>query len=168
MRSLGWALAACLCLVSTAHADDTAQRRYVCVDGTRLLSRPAAFSKSVARLHKGQALVAATPSHGYVRVSVDLASGTVTGYIAARALQDDRPKLDAGATASSDASAQEVAAATKGFNRQIETNLRAADTKGGYMKLDQALGRTGFSDPVAGLEGWRSQGKLGEFQGGAQ
>ncbi|HTB34663.1 MAG TPA: hypothetical protein VK842_07350 [bacterium] len=168
MRSLGWALAACLCLLSAAHADDTAQRRYVCVDGTRLLSRPAAFSKSLARLRKGQSLAASAPSRGYVHVSVDLASGTVTGYIPARALQDSRPKLDAGATASSDASAQEVAAATKGFNRQIEANLRASDTKGGYLKLDQALGRTGFSDPVAGLADWRSQGRIGEFQGGAQ
>lgn len=168
MRSLGWALAACLCLVSPAHADDTAQRRYVCVDGTRLLSRPAAFSKSLARLRKGQALAAVAPSHGYVRVSVDLASGTLTGYVPARSLQDDRPKLGSGATASSDASAQEVAAATKGFNRQIEANLRASDTKGGYVKLDQALGRTGFSDPVGGLADWRSQGRIGEFQGGGQ
>ena len=149
-------------------AADQAQRRYICVDGTRVLSRPAAFAKTVVKLRKGMSVAAAAPVHGYVRVSVDLGKGTLTGYVPARALQESRPKLGSGAQASSDASAQEVAAATKGFNRQIEANLRASDTQGGYAKLDQALGRSGFGDPVDGLEAWRSQGKLGEFQGGAR
>jgi hypothetical protein len=168
MRVFLLALCVGLGLAATARADDAAQRRYVCVEGTRLLSRPAAFARKLAKLHKGQALVAAAPSHGYVRVSVDLESGTVTGYVAARALQDSRPRLGSGGQASNDASAQEVAAATKGFNRQIEANLRAADTKGGYAKLDQALARSGFSDPVDGLASFRSQGKVGEYQGGGQ
>jgi hypothetical protein len=170
MRSplLSAALGLGLACAAALPAADQAQRRYICVDGTRVLSRPAAFAKAVVKLRKGTAVTAAPPSHGYVHVSVDLGKGTLTGYVPARSLQDSRPKLGSGATASSDASAQEVAAATKGFNRQIEANLRASDTQGGYAKLDQALARSGFSDPVDGLESWRSQGKVGEFQGGAQ
>lgn len=159
------ALLLVLALSATLAADSPPSTQYVTLEGTRLLATPAAFGRSLAKLHKGQSLQAWPAKGGYVKVSLSLGGVGKMGFVALRSLQDHRPKLGAGAVASGDASAQEVAAATKGFNSQVEAKLRSGDVKGGYARLDQGLARTGMADPVASLEGWRREGRLGEFQG---
>jgi hypothetical protein len=60
-----------------------------------------------------------------------------------------------------------VAAATKGFNSQVEANYSKDNPALDFKQLDRLEARTLFTDPVAGLEGFRKTGKLGEFSGGS-
>ena len=141
---------------------------YVTLDNTRLLSKPSAFAKKLKTLKAGIMVKAEAPKNGYVKVTVPLGEDTVSGYLSVRALQKDRPKLTAAVHKSGDASAEEVAAATKGFNKQIEADLRSQDSGDGYQKLDQALSRTAMDAPLDKLEGFREKGKLGEFKEGGE
>src|SRR3954471_177252 len=101
-----------LALPSLASAE--AVKRYVTLDGTRLLSKPAAFSKSLGSLKKGDAVMAEKASHGYYKVKVQTGSHAQdSGYLSGRALQENKPRIGVVAK-SHDASAEEVAAATKG------------------------------------------------------
>jgi hypothetical protein len=93
---------------------------------------------------------------------------SVTGYLPLRAVQKSRPKLTTAARKSSDASAEEVAAATKGFNEQVEAGLRGSGQNTGFERLDKALARTKFEDPMGQLEGFRKAGQLGEFKEGGE
>src|SRR5882757_9358660 len=109
----------CLALPGLLGAD--AVKRYVTLDGTRLLTKPAAFSKSLGTLHKGDSVMAEKAKNGYYKVKVTSGNlSQVLGYLSSRALQENRPKIGVMASKGSDASAEEVAAATKGFNKQVE------------------------------------------------
>ena len=169
MRSLIVALLLCLPLAAPLRADDdTPTSRYVTLDSTRLLAKPSAFGKTLAKLKRGQMVTVYATKNGYSKVNVSLDSGDKMGFLSVHSIQDHKPKMTAAVHASGDASAAEVAAATKGFNKQIETDLRAKDTKGGYKRLDEALGRTGFDDPQGILANFREQGKLGEYKEGGE
>jgi hypothetical protein len=159
-----WALSLALLAAASLHGDPTKQ--YICLDGTRLLSRPAAFSRAVKILKKGTAVMAEDPKNGYVKVSVD---DDTSGYLSVRSLQAHKPKLTADAKASGDASAEEVAAATKGFNKQIEAKLRSqGDNEKNYAKLDKLIARSTVADPEGSLEDFRQAGRLGEFKQGGE
>ena len=142
--------------------------RYVELDGTRLLATPSAFGRTLAKLPKGTVLRAWPAGIAYLRVSVSVGGAAKQGYIALRSLSERRPRLTANAHASADASAQEMAAATKGFNQQIEDDRRAKDTTGGYKRLDIGLARTRFDHPLAETEAFRREGGLGEFKEGGR
>jgi hypothetical protein len=169
VRSLLCLLLGLLLASAPRRADDAVPKtRYVMLDGTRLLATPAAFGKTLAKLAKGTAVQCFPAKPGYLKVAVTVDGTPKMGFIPARSLQDQRPKLYAGARSSTDASAHEMAAATKGFNKQIEDDLRAKDTAGGYKRLDEALARTTVNDPLAEGAPFRKAGSLGEFKGGAQ
>jgi hypothetical protein len=158
-----WALILALLASASLHAEATKQ--YVSLNGTRLLSKPAAFAKANATLKKGTVVWADAAKNGYVKVKVD--DGGATGYLNVRALQASKPKLSASAKKSSDASAEEVAAATKGFNKQIEADLRKdGKSEDNYGKLDKLIERSKVEDPQGGGEGFREKGQLGEFKKG--
>ena len=161
-----WALSLALLAAASLHAEATKQ--YVSLDGTRLLSKPAAFAKANATLKKGTAVMAEAPKNGYVKVKLLNEDGT-SGYLSVRALQAGKPKLTANAKKSSDASSEEVAAATKGFNKQVEADLRKdGKSEGSYEKLDKLIDRTKVEDPQGGLEGFREKGQLGEYKKGGE
>jgi hypothetical protein len=163
MRHLAFAFA--LILSASLHAEATKQ--YVSLDGTRLLSKPAAFAKANATLKKGTVVWADAAKNGYVKVKVEATDAT--GYLNVRALQGSKPKLTASAKKSGDASAEEVAAATKGFNKQVEADLRKdGKSEGGYDKLDKLIERSKVEDPQTGGEGFREKGQLGEFKKGGE
>jgi len=67
------------------------------------------------------------------------------------------------ASKGSDASAEEVAAATKGFNKQVEAEYKKKNAKLDYDQVNSLLERTAFENPKENLEGFREKGKLGEF-----
>lgn len=142
--------------------------RYVELGGTRLLATPSAFGRTLAKLPRGAVLRAWPAGIAYLRVSVTVGGSVRQGYVALRSLAEHRPRLSADAHASTDASATEMAAATKGFNQQIENDRRAKDTTGGYKRLDIGLARTGFAHPLAETEAFRRDGGLGEFKAGGQ
>ncbi len=165
-----WALALSLLATASLHAQATKQ--FVSLDGTRLLSKPAAFAKANGNLKKGTVVMADEAKNGYVKVRVtdeDSKLDGSSGYLSVRALQKGKPKMTASAKKSGDASAEEVAAATKGFNKQIESDLRKnGDNEAGYKKLDALLARSKVEDPQGGGEGFREKGKLGEFKEGGE
>lgn len=142
--------------------------QYVSADGTRLLSKPQAFAKAVKTLKRGTLVKAGKPKAGYLKVTVPMGEDTVSGYLPLRAVQKSRPSLTAKARKSGDASAEEVAAATKGFNKQVEADLRQSGGNAGFDSLDSALARTKVEDPMGGLEKFREEGKLGEFKEGGE
>jgi hypothetical protein len=168
LSRLGRALGLALALAAPLRATDDGVVRYVVLDSTRLLASPAAFSKTLAKLAKGQALRAWPARTGYLKVSVMVGDAPKTGFVALRSLMDHRPRLTSNASASTDASAHEMAAATKGFNQQIEDDRRAKDTAGGYARLDLGLARTTMADPLAETEAFRRAGSLGEFKEGGR
>ena len=139
-------------------------KRYITLNGTRLLSKPAAFSKSLGTLHKGDVVMAEKAQNGYYKVKVtqgDLSS--VSGYLSAKALQADKPRIGVMANKSGDASAEEVAAATKGFNKQVEAEYKKGNAKLDYDLVTKLEERTRIENPRESLEGFRQNGKLGEF-----
>lgn len=160
------ALLMALALPLAAAEELTSQ--YVSADGTRLLSKPQAFAKAVKTLKKGTMVKAGKPKAGYVKVSYSTGEETLTGYLPLRAIQKNRPSLTAKARKSGDASAEEVAAATKGFNKQVEADMRKSGDASGYTSLDTALERSKVEDPMGGLEKFREEGKLGEFKEGGE
>src|SRR5262245_38834962 len=116
-----WALS--LLLLAAASLRAEASKQFVSLDGTRLLSKPAAVAKPVATLKAGTLVWADAAKNGYAKVKVDESGDT--GYLNVRAFQKSKPKKSlASAKKSGDASAEEVAAATKGFNKQVEADLR--------------------------------------------
>src|SRR6478609_5050215 len=86
-----------LCLALPIGLGAEAVKRYVTLDGTRLLSKPAAFSKNYGTLRKGQAVMAEKAQKGYYEVKLVLREGEErehsTGYLSGRALQENRPKI---------------------------------------------------------------------------
>lgn len=141
-----------------------AVKRYVTLDGTRLLSKPAAFSKSLGTLHKGDVVMAEKARNGYYKVKVTQGNlNQVSGYLSARALQENKPKIGVMANKGSDASAEEVAAATKGFNKQVEAEYKKKNAKLDYDQVDTLMSRTQFENPKENLDGFREKGKLGEY-----
>lgn len=170
MRALTLFLSLCLALplaAAKAAPTPTTTNQYVSAD-TRLLARPSAFGKSVRTLKKGTLVKAEKPRNGYIKVSVPMGEQSVTGYLPVRAVQKSRPKLTTAARKSRDASAEEVAAATKGFNEQVEADLRGSGQNTGFERLDKALKRTKVEDPMGQLEGFRKAGQLGEFKEGGE
>lgn len=158
-------IALVLLVSASLHAEATKQ--YVTLDNTRLLSKPTAFAKAKATLKQNAVVWAEAPKNGYAKVRVDATDET--GYLSVRALQKTKGKSMANAKKSSDASAEEVAAATKGFNKQVEADLRKdGKNEGGYDKLDKLEKRSTVEDPQSNTESFREKGQLGEFQKGAE
>jgi hypothetical protein len=168
MRALALFLSLCLALpLAAAKAVPATTNQYVSAD-TRLLAKPSAFGKSVRTLKKGTLVKAEKPRNGYIKVVVPLGEQSVSGYLPLRAVQKSRPKLTTAARKSSDASAEEVAAATKGFNQQVEADLRGSGQDKGFERLDRALARSKVEDPMGQLEGFRKAGQLGEYKEGGE
>jgi hypothetical protein len=161
MRSL---ILCTLVLLAGALAADELKSQYITLDNTKLLAKPAAFSKTMKTLKKGMLVKVGKAKNGYVQATLPMGDDSVTGYLPVRALQDKRPSMTANAKKSGDASAEEVAAATKGFNKQIESDMRASSTGDGYKRLDKAIERTTVEDPAGQTETFREKGKIGEFK----
>ncbi len=160
-----------LLAVATAVSAE-AIKQYITLDGTRLLAKPTAFGKTYGKLKKGTSVWTELGSGGYLKVRVEPGSGNalaqVTGYIHKNAVQKNRPRILAKGESSKDASAEEVAAATKGFNKQVEAEYAKGNATLDYPKLDTLIERSRVADPASSNESFRQSGKLGEFSEAAQ
>jgi hypothetical protein len=137
--------------------------RYITFSGTRLLEKPSAFSKTLAKLNAGASVMVVKAQGAYLYVT----TGEKPGWIAVRAVQAAKPKIGSSAKASTDASAEEVAAATKGFNSDVEAKYSKDNPALDFKQLDRLIDRTFMADPLEQLKDFRQKGKLGEFSGGA-
>ncbi len=162
---------ALFCAANAARAEGV--KRYIQGEGVRLLAKPTAFAKSYGTLKKGQIVWAEKGPNGYFKVRVEPIDGQELaqelGYISGRALGSSKPKMQASARKGGNASAEEVAAATKGFNKQVEAQVRSQNAKLDFDLLDRLLQRTQETDPNSATEGFRKSGQLGEYAtGGGQ
>lgn len=161
-----------LCLSLSGLVEAAAVKQYVTLDGTRLLAKPTAFGRSYGKLKKGTAVFTEPGPGGYLKARIESGSGNslaqLTGYIHKNGVQKNSPRLSAKGGASKDASAEEVAAATKGFNKQVEAEYAKGNAQLDYGKLDTLIERSRVADPAASNEGFRKDGKLGEFSEAAQ
>lgn len=133
--------------------------RYISVSGTRLLSRHSAFSKTIDRLDAGTQVTVIKKYGSYLKVK----TSDSQGWIAARSVQTKKPKIGYSDKKTSDTSSEEVAAATKGFNSDVEGQYKKDNPKLDYDGLDKIEARTTVADPVKDLADFREKGKLGEF-----
>jgi hypothetical protein len=154
-----------LSLSFPAVAAEKKDYRYITISGTRLLAKPSAFSATITKLASGTKVWVVKTQGAYLYIST--ASAEKPGWIASRSVQSTKPRITAGAKGSSDASAEEVAAATKGFNSQVEAKYSKDNPKLNYGQLDALEARTAFPDPMEGLKDFRQKGKLGEFSEGS-
>lgn len=139
--------------------------RYISLSQTRLLSQASAFSKTLARLEARTAVEVLSQKGAYYQVK----AGPAKGWIPVHALQASLPRIGYNTRRSSDTSAEEVAAATKGFNSDIEAQYGQNNPALDYKMLDRLEARTAVADPLNNLAGFRRQGRIGEFApGGAQ
>jgi hypothetical protein len=142
--------------------DAAKEVRYVSVTDTRLLARPMAFSPALATLDAGDAVTVLGQSGNYLQVEV---RGR-TGFLPARAVQADRPAIGYSRRRTTDASSEEIAAATKGFSSEVEAEYRRDNPRLDYGLLDRLEARSGYRDPIAELAAFRREGKLGEHAEG--
>ncbi len=141
-----------------------AERSFVQVDGTRLLQRDFAFSRTLARLKAGQEVRVLQTRGDYDLVL----AGSRRGWIPLMALKGHRPQIGYSSQAGGQASTEEVAAATKGFNSDVEAEYKARNPSLDYSQLDRLEALTRFADPLDELRGFRRSGRLGEFSAAAQ
>ena len=156
-----------LALLVTAGLHAEATKQYVTLDGARLLSKPQAFSTSYGTLKRGQTVYAEKAKGGYLKVLVIALEGQklrkTEGYLQKQAIQKNRPRLTSKYTQSKDASAEEVAAATKGFNKQVEAQYKKDNAALDYDQVTKLEERTLIPDPQTSLKEFRKKGKLGEY-----
>src|SRR3954469_1789378 len=135
-----WFLVISWSFLASSVSADTARKdvRYVSVSDTRLLARASAFAPTVARLKAGSAVAVTAKSAAYLKVT----AGGKTGWIPLRAVRTTRPRIGYSATKGSDATSEEVAAATKGFNSEIEGQHKKDNPQLDYVRLDKLEART--------------------------
>lgn len=159
-----------LALSGSLDAASKMEKKYVARSGIRLLSSPSSFSKTVAKLDAGQLVLANSQStKGYHAVMVKGGkSDGKKGYLSRMALQPSRPRIVYSTKRSQDASAEEVAAATKGFNKQVEAKYRKGNAKLDYDQLDRLIERSDENTDSKSHQTFRKEGKLGEYAEAAQ
>lgn len=133
--------------------------RYVSVSGTRLLSRHSAFSRTIDKLEAGTQVTVIKKYGSYLKVKTT----DTQGWIAAHSVQTKKPRIGYSDKKTSDTSSEEVAAATKGFNSDVEGQYKKDNPKLDYDQLDKLEARTAVADPLKDLVDFREKGKLGEF-----
>lgn len=152
-------LALLLLLPTPISAGSSTETRWVTVGETRLLSAPRAFATSLATLDAGDAVVVVGKKGGYLQVKV----GGKSGWLPERSLATERPKIGASRSGRSDASSEEIAAATKGFSSEVESEYSGSHPNLDYKALDRLEERTAVADPLGSLEAFRREAKIGEF-----
>lgn len=139
-----------------------AQTLIVKVQSTNLRNEPKFYASTIAVLQTGTALEQIGAQDGWYKVRTG--SG-VEGWVHGSAVDVKKFRLGAlDKTLQTQASADEVALAGKGFNKQVEQQYRAAHADVSFAWVDAMLKLKVSSDE---LRKFMMQGKLGEY-GGAQ
>jgi len=131
------------------------------VQSTALRKEPKFYAQSVAALKAGDSLERLASQDGWLQVRT--AAGAV-GWIHGSAVGSKSFSLSAMDTSmKTQASADEVALAGKGFDKQVEEAYRAKNRDVSFVWVDKMVQ---IKIPAAELERFLKQGKLGEFGGG--
>jgi len=137
-----------------------AQTLIVKVQSTNLRREPKFYAPTIAVLKAGTVLEQIGSQEGWMKVRT--AAGT-EGWIHGSAVDVKKFRLSAlGKTPQAQASANEVALAGKGFNKQVEQQYRATHADVSFAWVDAMLKLKVSSEE---LRKFMMQGKLGEYGG---
>jgi uncharacterized protein YgiM (DUF1202 family) len=139
-----------------------AETLVVKVQSTNLRKTPKFYGAVVQALKSGDKVekVAGQPD-GWFQVKT---AGGAVGWVHSSAVSVQKFSLTAvNAPLKTQASADEVALAGKGFNKQVEESFRAKNTEANFAEVDRLQQ---LKVGPAALEQFLKQGRLGDFRGG--
>ncbi|MFQ6108043.1 MAG: SH3 domain-containing protein [Candidatus Aminicenantales bacterium] len=132
------------------------------VRSTHLRKEPRFFAQTLAEVKAGDSLEKLSEQAGWVKVRT---AGGLVGWIHSSAVQPKKFRLLAmDRTLKTKASAEEVALAAKGFNKQVEESYRARHAALSYAWVEKMLK---IKLTAAQIRDFLKKGKLAEF-GGAE
>lgn len=150
-----------ICLLILIVSLLVAETLTVKVQSTSLRNSPKFYAPSVQPLNAGDKVEKIAVQNGWIQVKT---AGGVVGWVHVSALEV--PKFDLMATnkgLKTQASADEVALAGKGFNKQVEESYKAKHKDVSFAWVDKMLQ---IKIAAAQVEEFLKKGKLGEFGGG--
>ncbi len=131
------------------------------VQTTSLRKEPKFYAASVAALKAGDSLTKLSVQGGWVQVKT---SSGVVGWVHSSAVETKKFNLTSvGGTMKTQASANEVALAGKGFNKQVEDSYKAKHAGANFAAVDRMLKIT---VSPAEVEIFVKKGKLSGSGGG--
>lgn len=137
-----------------------AETLVVKIQATNLRKEPKFYSPAVTILHAGDTLEKVGSQNGWIQVKT---SQGVSGWIHSSAVETKKFSLLAlDKSLKTKASAQEVALASKGFNKQVEESYQAKHQEVSFVWVEKMLQ---IKIPLAQMEEFLKQGELGEFRG---
>lgn len=149
---------ACLIVLAALYAADT---YIVKVKTTTLRSEPKFYASTVLPLKAGDGLEKVAAQGDWIQVKT--ASGTI-GWIHTSALEPKKFNLLASNKGmKTGATADEVALASKGFNKQVEDSYRSRNKSLNFALVDRMVQ---IAIPSAAETAFLKDGKLGDFRGG--
>ena len=131
------------------------------VQSTSLRNSPKFYAPAVQSLNAGDKVEKIAEQSGWVQVKT---AGGAVGWVHSSAVAV--PKFDLMASSKglkTQASADEVALAGKGFNKQVEESYRAKHKDVSFVWVDKMLQ---IKIAAAQVEEFMKKGRLGEFGGG--
>jgi len=125
---------------------------------THLRAEPQFYAQSLAVLKAGETVEQLETKEGWIKVK---SSQGITGWMHSSAVKPKGLALFASADSlKTDASADEVALAGKGFNKQVEGEYKARNPNISFAMVDKML-RLEISP--SSIKTFLAKGKLGEF-----
>jgi len=138
-----------------------AETLIVKVKTTYLRKEPLFYSQTIAALQAGQSLEKISSQGSWLKVKT---SSGLVGWVHLSAVQQKKFSLLAmDKTLKTKTSADEVALAAKGFNKQVEDKYRARHKNLSYAWIERMLR---FKLTPAQIKVFLKEGKLAEFGGG--
>ena len=130
------------------------------VKSTSLRNQPVFYASSVTILSAGESVEKLAEKEGWYRVRT---SKGLEGWLHSSAVQAKKFSLmTLGKAVKTEATADEVALASKGFNQQVEAKYKASNPEVSYAWVDRMLR---IQVTPAQLKKFFEEGKLGEFGG---
>lgn len=137
-----------------------AETLIVKVKSTNLRKEPKFYAQTVALLKAGETLEKISSQDGWLKART---SKGLVGWVHSSAVQSKKFDLLAmDKSLTTKATADEVALAAKGFNKQVEENYRAKNKNISYVWVEKMLK---IEVSTAEIKEFLKTGKLGEFGG---
>ncbi|MFH1680178.1 MAG: SH3 domain-containing protein [Candidatus Eisenbacteria bacterium] len=141
-----------------------AETMFVKVKQASLKEKPRGFSKELAKLPEGTQVETLDQQGTYLRSRTVRG---VEGWVHQSSLEEEqRQKITGTGTGGHGRTSEEVAAATKGWNEEVERGHRSRnrDTDRFFRDVDEMERWPAYARPFEELESFRREGCLGEFK----
>jgi uncharacterized protein YgiM (DUF1202 family) len=149
-----------ICLVLLVVAALIAETLMVKVKSTHLRKEPKFYAQTLATLKAGDAVEKISEQAGWMKVKT---SAGLVGWVHSSAVKPKKFSLLAlDKSLQTKASADEVALAAKGFNKQVEESYKARHAGLSYAWVEKMLN---IQVSAAQIRDFLQKGRLGEFGG---